>query len=46
MLSRAKILTFSSSKHNGILYIEDLENTINGTSYKGTNFIIELPITD
>ena len=31
---------------NGILYIEDLENTINGTSYKGTNFIIELPITD
>ena len=31
---------------NGILYIEDLENTINRTSYKGTNFIIELPITD
>ena len=31
---------------NGIIYIENVENIIDATSYKGTNFVIELPISN
>ncbi len=31
---------------NGIIYIENVEYIIDATSYKGTNFVIELPISN